>query len=149
MSVTPGRGYPGFDQVTTQADKEDNHMVKKIILGLLVMAAFCFARQCKWTYVEFYQVDGNGNFLQKVVLPDHDVDFSGDGDRVFEAFYECDDGYKSSTTRTSFDRLVRSAENNTILYFIRTTGASSCMAWTFIYNGTIKDDGATSTNCGL
>jgi len=135
--------------VTTQADKEDNHMVKKIILGLLVMAAFCFARQCKWTYVEFYQVDGNGNFLQKVVLPDHDVDFRGDGDRVFEAFYECDDGYKSSTTRTSFDRLVRSAENNTILYFIRTTGASSCMAWTFIYNGTIKEDGATSTNCGL
>ncbi len=124
-------------------------MVKKIILGLLVMAAFCFARQCKWTYVEFYQVDGNGNFLQKVVLPAHDVDFRGDGDKVFEAFYECDDGYKGSTTRSSLDRLVRSAENNTILYFIRTTGASSCMAWTFIYNGTIKDDGATSTNCGL
>ena len=149
MSVTTGCDAVGFDQVTTQADKEGNRMVKKIILGLLVMAAFCFARQCKWTYVEFYQVGGNGNFLQKVVLPDHDVDFSGDGDKVFEAFYECDDGYKSSTTRTSFDRLVRSAENNTILYFIRTTGASSCMSWTFIYNGTIKDDGATSTKCGL
>ena len=147
MTVTTGRGAVGFDQVTTQTDKEDNHMVKKIILGLLVMAAFCFARQCKWTYVDFYQVGGNGNFLQKVVLPAHDVDFGGDGSRTFEAFYECDDGYKGSTTRS--DRLVRSAENNTILYFIRTTGASECMSWTFIYNGTIKADGASDSKCGL
>jgi hypothetical protein len=135
--------------MTTQIGKEDNHMVKKIILSLLVVTAFCFARQCKWTEVAFYQVGGNGNFLQKVVLPAHEVDFSGDGDRVFEASYECDDGYKGSTTRVSFDRLVRSAENNTILYFIRTTGASSCMAWTFIYNGTIKDDSAIPSKCGL
>ncbi len=133
MTVTTGRGAVGFDQVTTQAGKEGNHMVKKIILGLLVMAAFCFARQCKWTDVDIHNV-GEG---------------TRGSNEHFYASYECDDGYKSSTTRTSFDRLVRSAENNTILYFIRTTGASSCMAWTFIYNGTIKADGATSTNCGL
>ena len=109
-------------------------MVKKIILGLLVMAAFCFARQCKWTDVDIHRAWSGSNQTS---------------DEYFYASYECDDGYKGSTTRSSLDRLVRSAENNTILYFIRTTGASSCMAWTFIYNGTIKADGATSSKCGL
>ena len=108
-------------------------MVKKTILGLLVMAAFCFARQCKWTDVDIHRAWSGSNQTS---------------DEYFIASYECDDGFKSSTS-TIYNRFVRFAENNTILYFIRTTGASSCMAWTFIYNGTIKDDGATSTNCGL
>ena len=131
MSVTAGLGVPGFDQVTIQADKEDNHMVKKIILGLLVTAAFCFARQCKWT--------------------DVDIHNAGEGTRgsneFFYASYECDDGYKGSTA-TIYHRFVRFAENNSKQYYIRISGTLICEVLTLNDNA-VSSNSATSSKCGL
>jgi len=132
MSVTAGLGVSGFDQVTIQADKEDNHMVKKIILGLLVTAAFCFARQCKWT--------------------DVDIHNAGEGTRgsneFFYASYECDDGFKSSTPSIP-NRFVRFAENNSVLYYIRISGTLICEMLTFNNGGGVISNSATSSKCGL
>lgn len=81
-------------------------MVKKIILGLLVTAAFCFARQCKWTDVDIHPAWSGSNQTP---------------DEHFYASYECDDGYKGSTA-SIYNRFVRFAENNTKLYYIRISG---------------------------
>ena len=129
MSVTAGRGTPCFDQVTTQADKEDYHMVKKIILGLLVMAAFCFARQCKWTDVDIHNAGEGSN-------------------EYFYASYECDDGFKSSTPSIP-NRFVRFAENNSVLYYIRISGTLICEMLTFNNGGGVISNSATSSKCGL
>ena len=131
MSVISGRESPRSGQVTIQADKEDNHMVKKIILGLLVTAAFCFARQCKWT--------------------DVDIHNAGEGTRgsneFFYASYECDDGYKGSTA-TIYHRFVRFAENNSKLYYIRISGTLICEVLTLNDNA-VSSNSATSSKCGL
>jgi hypothetical protein len=106
-------------------------MVKKIILGLLVMAAFCFARQCKWT--------------------DVDIHNAGEGTRgsneFFYASYECDDGYKGSTA-TIYHRFVRFAENNSKLYYIRISGTLICEVLTLNDNA-VSSNSATSSKCGL
>ena len=107
-------------------------MVKKIILGLLVTAAFCFARQCKWT--------------------DVDIHNAGEGTRgsneFFYASYECDDGFKSSTPSIP-NRFVRFAENNSVLYYIRISGTLICEMLTFNNGGGVISNSATSSKCGL
>lgn len=108
-------------------------MVKKIILGLLVTAAFCFARQCKWTDVDIHPAWSGSNQTP---------------DEHFYASYECDDGYKGSTA-SIYNRFVRFAENNTKLYYIRISGNPICEMLTFNYNGGVTSNGATSTKCGL
>lgn len=104
-------------------------LAKKIILGLLVMAAFCFARQCKWT--------------------DVDIHHAGEGsNEFFYASYECDDGFKSSTPSIGH-RFVRFAENNTKLYYIRISGTLICEVLFFNDNGSVSRNSATSSKCGL
>ncbi|MBR4911792.1 MAG: hypothetical protein IKZ54_03005 [Bacteroidales bacterium] len=107
-------------------------LVEKIILGLLVMAAFCFARQCKWTDVDIHPAWSGSNQTS---------------DEYFIASYECDDGFKNSTPTIS-NRFVRFAENNTILYYIRFSGTPLCE---FLYfNGNaVSSNSATSSKCGL
>lgn len=107
-------------------------MVKKIILGLLVMAAFCFARQCKWTDVDIHRAWSGSNQTS---------------DEFFYASYECDDGFKSSTP-TIYNRFVRFAENNTKLYYIRISGTLICEVLTLNDNA-VSSNSATSSKCGL
>lgn len=108
-------------------------MVKKIILGLLVTAAFCFARQCKWTDVDIHPAWSGSNQTP---------------DEHFYASYECDDGYKGSTA-SIYNRFVRFAENNTKLYYIRISGTLMCEGLTFDINGGIISANPTSSKCGL
>ena len=108
-------------------------MVKKIILGLLVMASFCFARQCKWTDVDIHHAGEGSNQTS---------------DEFFYASYECDDGFKSSTP-TIYNRFVRFAENNSILYYIRFSGNPICEMLTFNYGGGVISNSATSSKCRL
>ena len=106
-------------------------MVKKIILGLLVTAAFCFARQCKWTDVDVHTV-GEG---------------TRGSNEHFYASYECDDGFKGSTA-SIYNRFVRFAENNTKLYYIRISGNLICEVLTLNDNA-VSSNSAESSKCGL
>lgn len=106
-------------------------MVKKIILGLLVTAAFCFALQCKWTDVDIHNV-GEG---------------TRGSNEHFYASYECDDGFKNSTA-SIYNRFVRFAENNTKLYYIRISGTLMCEVLTFNGNA-VSSNSAESSKCGL
>lgn len=108
-------------------------LVEKIILGLLVTAAFCFARQCKWTDVDIHRAWSGSNQTS---------------DEFFYASYECDDGFKSSTP-TIYNRFVRFAENNSILYYIRFSGNPICEMLTFNYGGGVISNSATGSKCGL
>lgn len=108
-------------------------LVEKIILGLLVTAAFCFARQCKWTDVDIHPAWSGSNQTS---------------DEYFIASYECDDGDKGSTPTIS-NRFVRFAENNTILYYIRFSGTPICELLTFNNGGGVISNSATSSKCGL
>lgn len=97
------------------------------------MAAFCFARQCKWTDVDIHPAWSGSNQTS---------------DEFFYASYECDDGDKGSTA-TIYHRFVRFAENNTILYFIRFSGSlPQCMVLTLNGNA-VSSNNATGSKCGL
>jgi hypothetical protein len=68
-------------------------------------------------------------------------------DEFFYASYECDDGFKSSTS-TIYNRFVRFAEDNSKLYYIRISGTLLCVVLTF--NGkAVSSNSAESSKCGL
>lgn len=100
--------------------------MKKILIGILIMAAFSFSRECHWT--------------------DVDIHNAGTQQEFFYASYECDDGYRSSTS-SIHHKFLRIADGGKIIYYIRYSGTPICEYLGF--NNGVFTQSATPSKCGL